>query len=746
MYLRQFLSFILGIVTLSGQVSSYQQWTASVADSLLNARSATIAGIQSETAAEIRKAQVRSLMLSSLGGFPPNTPLNAQLTGAIDRGSFRIEKVLFESQPGLRVSANVYIPQSSGSGPFPAILFQIGHFQNGKAWEQLTASNLAMKGFVVIAFDPLCQAERLQGYNPATGTTLIDWGVPQHVMAGGQSALVGHSLARYMINDARRAIDYLLTRSDVDGNRIGATGCSGGGTLTMFVAALDDRIKAAAPACSAGSFKIGFPYGLGDSEQSWLNFLIAGLDHPDFAEVFAPKTFLVLANDQDTDFPLSGVNAFYNEAKAWYGLYNASANMQLFVGPGPHGTPLEVREAIYSWMIQWLKNGVGSAKEAPVTLLPDSTLQVTPINYVAGLDLFSVIAATSSPFGSIPELLNLLQQAVRYTPQVSPPVYGTPTDNGSYITQPFTFSPEQGITLNAAFLIPKTAGQKPGAVYFETDVIGSAGAVQLALNGNAVLAIMPRAFPRVDGFGLTGEWDPATRAWLIGRNLPCMRAKDLMQGIDILMTRPEVLPGNFSLFANGVQGIAALYAAAVDQRTGTVIVDRTPYSFAAAFNSAVHYDLHSALIPGVYPKWDVSSVVLALGRRKVIWTNPTDWLHNVVSSQATTPRLNAVVAAKGVLGPQYYVDLSFTNSGPGAALSTAINAITLRTLAGTGVITFAGSYPIAVGSLAAGSSTTVRVLLNVPASVTRFSITESGNLTTGIGGNLTFSLSQAVIR
>jgi hypothetical protein len=738
--------FAVGVAALHAQVSSFRQWTANAARTELAARSQVIAGIQSVSAAEVRKAQVRSLLTSLLGGLPTYAgPLNAQVTGVIDRGSFRIEKILLESMPGIRVSANLYVPQGSGTGPFPAILFQIGHEYNSKASEQLTASNLALKGFVVITFDPLGQGERLQGYNPATGTSLVDWGVPQHFMAGAQSALVGQSYARYEIFDAKRVLDYLLTRPEVDPARIGATGCSGGGTLTTFASALDDRIKVAAPACYINSFSVLLPDALGDSEQSWPNFVSSGLDQTDFVELFAPRPFLILSTQEDFFTP-AGAKVVYDEAKIWYGLYNVSDRVQWLVGPGPHGTPLEVRQAIYSWMIQWLKQGAGDATEQSVTLLPDASLQVTPGNYVGGSDIYTVIRQTLSQRGSIPELVAFLNPSILYTPQIAPPVYGSPVDHGTYSTQPFTFSPEQGVTISAAFLIPKSAGVKPAAINFETVALGSAAALQLVQNGSIVLDILPRALPRTDAFDFAGEVASAEYAWLIGRNLPGMRAKDLLQGADLLLARPDVAAGGLSLYANGAHGIAALYAAAVDQRIGTVVLDHTPYSFTPAMNSPGHIDLHSALIPGYYLKWDIASLVSALGRRNLVWTNPTDWLGNVVSQQATTPRLTAAVAGKGTLGAQYYVDLAFTNSGPGSALGTAITSLGLRTLAGSGAITAASLLPIAVGDLGAGVSQTVRILLNVPAGVARFSIAESGTLTSDVGAALTFSISQAVTR
>jgi hypothetical protein len=510
------------------------------------------------------------------------------------------------------------------------------------------------------------------------------------------------------------------------------------------VAALDPRIKVAAPACYINSFSVLLP-NIGDSEQSWPNFISSGLDETDFVELFAPRPFLILST-QDDVFTPAGAQVVYNEAKTWYGLYQTSDRVQWFVGPGPHGTPIEDRQAMYAWMIQWLNNGVGSATEQSITLLPDSALQVTANGYVGGSDIYQVIRNTPVTHGTLDEMLSVVRQLVQYTSNASSPTLGSAVDNGSYITQPFTFSPEAGITLSAEFLISKSPNTKPAVVYVETAALGSPAAVQLAQGGLIVLDIMPRGLPSTGG-SFPGEWNEAELSWLIGRNLPGMRAKDILQALDILLARNDVDPTNVSLSANGVLGITALLAAAVDSRIGTLFIDRTPYSFQPALDSPIQVvDLHSAAIPGFFLKWDLSNLVSAMGRRKIVWTNPTDWLGNTVTQQATNPRLAATITNKGVLGAQYFVDLMLTNNGPGTSLGPSIQSLTFRTLSGSGTVTSATAVPVSFGDLDAAGSQTVRLFLNAPASVIRFSIAESGSLTSGVGTALTFSLSQAVVR
>ena len=206
-----------------------------------------IARIHSVADAERRKQWVRETFLSLIGGLPDYTgPLNARTTGRIQAENYSIEKIIFESLPGFYVTANLYRPDQAGR--YPGILLQAGHTQEGKPEGQRLAANLALKGFVVLAFDPVGQGEREQTYDPRVDRPLAGWSVPEHIQAGAQSILIGESVARYFIWDAKRALDYLVSRPEVDAARLGAVGCSGGGAVTTFIGALDSRIKAVAPA------------------------------------------------------------------------------------------------------------------------------------------------------------------------------------------------------------------------------------------------------------------------------------------------------------------------------------------------------------------------------------------------------------------------------------------------------------------------------------------------------------------
>ena len=231
------------------------QWMNNIAQHQLQQREDAVAAIHTVAEAEARKKVVREKLLKSIGGLPDyHGPLNARVAGHIQADGYVIEKVIYESLPHFYVTANVYRPNQPGR--YPAVLVQAGHVQEGKPAEEKIAANLALKGFVALAFDPIGQGEREETYDRLTSRPAAGWSVNEHSHSGAQAMLVGEGLARYFIWDAVRSLDYLDTRADVDSSRIGAVGCSGGGALTAFIGGLDPRIKAAVPACYPSSYRL----------------------------------------------------------------------------------------------------------------------------------------------------------------------------------------------------------------------------------------------------------------------------------------------------------------------------------------------------------------------------------------------------------------------------------------------------------------------------------------------------------
>jgi dienelactone hydrolase len=574
-----------------------------IAAGQLKQRGEAIAAIRDVPAAQARQADVRARILSLIGGLPNyRGPLNARVTTSISREGFTIDHVLFESLPDYFVTANLYLPRSPGR--HPAVIMSMGHWDSGKAAGQLLSSHLARKGFVVLTYDPSGQGERQQAFDPRLGRSLIGGPTEQHFSNGAAAILMGQSVARYFIHDGMRGIDYLISRPEVDPERIGATGCSGGGTQTTYLAALDPRVKVAAVACYMNSFQTLFAGSIGDSEQSVPGFLAAGLDQTDYVQLFAPKPWLI-ASTEDDFFTPPGARQVFEEAQRWYKMHDAIDHVKWVVGPGGHGTPLVVREAIYEWMIRWLGDGAAEAREDSIALLPDHALLVTKTGQVPGRELYQVIRDTPSVKGSATELTQFVGDLLaRNQPLVRSETILPAAPGGQR---------RPAVVLVQDSLTP---GPEARALVADGHVV-----VLVALSGRGGDAERPRS----------GNWMNNTRAWLVGRNLPAMHAAEINAAVAQLAGRVDVDPARISARASSVAGVALLLAAAVNPQIGSISLERTPHSLRAAIDAPIHTNLHDAVIPGFAVKWDLADLREMIRPREVSWKDPTDWMGNVVT-------------------------------------------------------------------------------------------------------------------
>jgi dienelactone hydrolase len=574
-----------------------------VAQQQLRKRADAVAAIHDTSAAQARQQEVRGRILSLIGGLPEyRGPLNARVTRTIRRDGFTIDNVIFESLPGYFVTANFYRPEAAGR--HPAILMSMGHWDSGKAAGQLLSSNLARKGFVVLAYDPVGQGERQQAFDKRTGRSLIGGPTEQHFSNGAAAILMGQAVARYFIHDGMRAIDYLVSRPEVDPERIGATGCSGGGTQTTYIAALDPRVKVAAVACYMNSFQTLFAGSVGDSEQSVPGFLAAGLDQTDYVELFAPKPWLITSTEEDFFTP-AGAKQVADEAQRWYKLFDAQDRVKWVVRPGGHGTPTDVREAIYDWMIRWLANGSGNARDEAVALLPDHDLQATADGVVDGRQLYEIIRETKPVKTADGDLARFVGDLIRSNP-----------------------SPVKSVSIFPA--VPG-ARKNPAVMVVQDNLVADSAVDTLLADGNVVALVALSGVNSDPERPRSGNWLNNTRAWLVGRNLPALHAAEIDAAIAELSQRADVDQSRITAHASGVAGVALLLAAAVNPRIASVVLDRTPHSLRAAIDAPIHTNLHDAVIPGFAARWDLADLRDLIRPRTVIWKDPTDWMGNIVA-------------------------------------------------------------------------------------------------------------------
>jgi dienelactone hydrolase len=340
------------------------------------------AALQTRADAEGYVADVRRKIRECFGPFPERTPLNPRVTGIVERDAYTIERVIFESRPQFPVTANLYVPKG-GKAPRPGVVGSCGHSVNGKAAEayQSFAQGLARQGYVVLIFDPIGQGERLQ-YTHRDEKSRPRPGVGEHLHAGNQQFLVGEFFGTWRAWDGVRALDYLLTRPEVDPKRVGVTGNSGGGTMTTWLCGLEDRWAMAAPGCFVTTFRRNLENELpADTEQCPPKALALHLDHADFLAALAPKPVLILAKEKDY-FDVRGSEEAYARLKRLYALLGAEDNVGLFVGPTAHGYTQENREAMYRWFNR-VTGASDATAEPKLTIEKDETLWCTPNGQVA---------------------------------------------------------------------------------------------------------------------------------------------------------------------------------------------------------------------------------------------------------------------------------------------------------------------------------------------------------------------------
>ena len=324
----------------------------------------------------------RDVFFSGLEGLE-KTPLNARLTGRIVRENYSVDKVVFQSLPGFHVTGCLFVPNQPEE-QLPAVLVAIGHSQAAfrRDLYQQNILNLVNKGFVVFTFDPAGQGERVLYPDPETGKSLVGGSTSEHSYAGAQCLLAGYSVNEYFIWDGVRAIDYLVSRPEVDPLRIGMTGISGGGTLTAFLSAYDERILAAAPECYITGYQRLFEsIGPQDAEQNFYQGLKRGSDHADLLSLRAPKATMVISATQDF-FSIQGARETYAESKDVFTAFGEPENLTMVESDGTHGTSKSSREHMYRFFHEHLNNP-GSSEDQKVDYFSEEELTVTPTGQVS---------------------------------------------------------------------------------------------------------------------------------------------------------------------------------------------------------------------------------------------------------------------------------------------------------------------------------------------------------------------------
>ncbi|MBA3975492.1 MAG: hypothetical protein C0504_14900 [Candidatus Solibacter sp.] len=616
------------------------------------------------------KEEFRRLFIQGLGGLPERTPLNARVTGTLNRDGYRVEKVIFESQPGFHVTANLYLP-AQGKGPFPAILFPIGHEPGAKAypvWQQILAT-FARRGYVALTWDQIGQGERIQLWDDALNASKASPSTTEHTITGIQTLVAGDAFARYTIWDGIRALDYLLSRPEVDPARVGITGNSGGGTHTAYISSLDDRLHVAGPSCFITSWqRLLETIGPQDAEQCIPGFLGAGFEHVDFIRAFAPKPYLVMSAIRDF-FSLQGARSSFATATETYQAAGARDRISMAETDEGHGYSINLRLASYAWFDRWLKNAKAPEGETPIPPATEAELACTKTGQVvtslAGETMFTLNRARARAIKtperpSIESVRKMIQwQDDSSVPPVRP--YGSER-RGDLVIDKLLYESEPGILVPAVVVSKSGAASNRPAVLLASarGKAASWSAIEtLADTGAVVMAVDVRGLGETrleskgsDWQGRFGDYDSAMTSVMLGTSLVAQRAHDIQRGFHLLASRPGVDRNAIRGAGQGSAAPAMLHAAAAGVPFSGLLLDGMVASYRSITETPIHHAVFESIVPGAIRHYDLPGLIAMLGSKPVLLVDPASPLSKPLASPEA-PRLpaNARILTRGIEEP-----------------------------------------------------------------------------------------------
>ncbi|MEX0716742.1 MAG: acetylxylan esterase [Planctomycetaceae bacterium] len=599
-----------------------------------------------ETAEDCRAHQQKMKMVffEAIGDLPEKTPLNPVTVGAIDRGDYVIERVIYESQPRHYVTANLYLPKN-GTKPYPVVLLPCGHTANGKGGYQSQPIFLAKNGIATLVFDPIGQGERYQILDEDGRPKHRSTG--EHTLVGAASTPVGRGAASYRIWDGIRSIDYLETRPEVDVAKLGVTGSSGGGLMTAYLGALDDRALVAAPSCYITSHpRLIATIGPQDHEQNIFGQIKNHLGHGDFLMIRAPKPTLILAATEDF-FDIKGTWDTYREAKRFYTRLGHPERVGLVEVDAKHSYPTGQREPMVHWMRRWQSGIDEHVTEPELQSIPAQQLVCTEPGQVqllpgarSVMDLNVELAEKYAPgreslwkdrdaalaevrrISGIKPLAELPQPKIEHAGSVR---------RTGYTIGKLVLESEPGVKLPVLLFQPqKSNGQR--VLYLhgggkQEDAAPGGAIEKLAQEGTLVLAADLR------GLGETGPgsdsqhggvWNDVFLSYLLGTSYTAMRAEDALVCARFLAGYgTEGRTTKVDLVAIGSAGTPALHAAALESDLfGNVKIVRSLASWMDYIREPETRGQFANSVYGALKAYDLPDLVASLPKDSITIEQP----------------------------------------------------------------------------------------------------------------------------
>ncbi|MBN1291779.1 MAG: acetylxylan esterase [Candidatus Latescibacteria bacterium] len=586
-------------------------------------------------------ASEKRKILTNMNSIERTEPhINARLIGTIDRNNFTVEKIIFESSPGILVPANIYVPNGI-TGRVPGILITEGHSAAGKSDYHTMCQSFCAQGFVVMTFDPLGQGERGIYYDRSSGN--------EHVSTGLQGYCAGVHMSKLFIGDGLYAIDYLLSRDDVDPNRICVTGNSGGGAQALYLGALDERIAVTIPSCFTTLDSMVVAITATHPESNYFGAFAQGITMETLCAMIAPRGLLINASKEDF-FPIEGTRVVYDMASKVFAAAGVPGNVALFEGEGGHAYTEEKRGEAYKFLSKFF--GTEPKTEPSIDPIPAEELNCTEtfnMEDIGSKTLFDLIRNRALELRqgrperiasmSRSELKNVLKQAlgidrINYIPQLD-----IVSDNYSNNTRNivFKYNASDGFPLTGEGF---TRTDTPDRLTVIVSPLSEISSYQLALpylsNNDAVLIARPRGTAwapyTMEGMfkiGITNrDYYFAMGAFNAGRTVVGIQTTDVLELIRLVLEIAQSI-NHIRIIGDELLAPAAICTAVFLDEASELVIECGLWGYEGiATNRVYGYYLHPEVITirGILEHFDLPELALASGCEHVIWKSPAD--HN----------------------------------------------------------------------------------------------------------------------
>jgi len=600
-------------------------------------RIAVAEALKSKASMDKYKSGCRAKYFELLGDFPEPAPLNATITKQSRRDGYRVENIYFESRPSHHVTANLYIPD--GKGRFPAVLFFMGHEMTSKATEsyQKTAILFAKNGFVVLAVDPVSQGERVQ-FTDSAGVRILRGSTTEHTLLNAGANLTGRSVVAWELYDNVRALDYLVSRVEVDPKRIGCLGNSGGGTQTTYFIAFDDRIKVAAPCSFIARRERNFELtGAADGCQHLPFEGREQLEIADFLIMFAPKPLLILAGRYDfVDY--TGTMDTYSELQSVYNIYLKKDYLSIYTYDDGHGISGPKREAAVRWFSEWLKAENKNISEGIIPVAGENELNSTSTGQVNSffkgendfqdftlqgandLDYQRTRFMGNATFSRKQETIRELLSAGDSDFTVDAEIKGNEPGPG-YTIQKIILRRGDEVPLPCLAFIPESVRSNDTVVVWLNEkgknevTRDNELLIENMRSGNPVIIADLRGMGETAEKSEANEWKYYNREYHnamlsihIGKPLPGQRTDDILTILRYISSQPGMTNRPVKIIATGAAVQPALYAGMLNSEIVSVEAYSTIRSYFEILERPMDKDWYSYVIPGVLGYFDIPDI------------------------------------------------------------------------------------------------------------------------------------------